>query len=138
MTINSPLQFLGWACLLGMAGCVTTPSTWSDDDIVRYQTEKFDLAEYMHKTVYLGTHRGKPVFAEHPCGDVCPQYTRRIVRYDTPLEHCEQAGGAIGYLWVGGFAPSVEKSCVPPVLETLPQFEFLKQNALEREQRYRR
>lgn len=103
---------------MGVAGCASTVRILSDDDILRYQTERFDQAELVGKTIRLGAHRGNPVVADHPCGDVCPQYTVRIVRYEVPIENCEQAGGVIEYRMIPSIAPSVQKFCVPPVLES--------------------
>ena len=49
----------------------------------------------MFRRLVLGRHNGHVVVADHPCGDVCPQYTRRIIHYDLPPERCAKAGGAV-------------------------------------------
>ena len=67
----------------------------TDADLVRYAAAPFDHRAMMFKHVVVGRHRGLIVVADHPCGDVCPQYTRRIVHYDVPPERCAKAGGVV-------------------------------------------
>src|SRR5688572_8723974 len=66
-----------------------------DSEIAAYAAAKFDKRAMMFKRVALGRHRGLPVVAIHPCGDVCPVYTRRIVHYDVPLAECARRGGIV-------------------------------------------
>jgi hypothetical protein len=98
----------------------------TDSQLVAIQREKFDKSQIMQETTRLGTHQGKMVIAEHPCSDVCPAYTVRIVRYDLPLEQCEKAGGMIGYRIVPqGISAGVKAFCVPPVLAGLKEYQSL-------------
>lgn len=44
----------------------------------------------------LGIHRGIPVVADFPCGDICPNYTVRIIHYDiAPGPECLTRGGIL-------------------------------------------
>lgn len=96
----------------------------TDSDIALYQTENFNRATFQSKTIVLGFHHGLKVIAEHPCGDICPENTRRIVRYDVKKEDCVRLGGALGYRFVfHGDSVGILEFCVPPVLETFPAFQ---------------
>jgi hypothetical protein len=89
----------------------------SDSDILSYAAAKFDKRAMMFKRVALGRHRGMPVVAIHPCGDVCPVYTRRIVHYDVPVADCARRGGVVrDELMPRGPAVARQPFCVPAVL----------------------
>ncbi|MGA9582486.1 MAG: hypothetical protein WBR13_11015 [Allosphingosinicella sp.] len=89
----------------------------SDADIAAYATAVFDKRAMMFKRVALGRHRGLPVVAIHPCGDVCPVYTRRIVHYDIPLADCARRGGIVrDELMPRGPAVVRQPFCVPAIL----------------------
>lgn len=56
--------------------------------------QPWDKANLMGTTVALGSYRGVPVVADHPCSDVCPQYTVRIIHYQLPASaSCASVGG---------------------------------------------
>lgn len=89
----------------------------SDSDIAAYAAAKFDKRAMMFKRVALGRHRGLPVVAIHPCGDVCPVYTRRIVHYDVPVADCARRGGVVrDELMPRGPAVARQPFCVPAIL----------------------
>lgn len=89
----------------------------SDAEIAAYAAAKFDKRAMMFKRVALGRHRGLPVVAIHPCGDVCPVYTRRIVHYDVPLADCARRGGVLrDELMPRGPAVARQPFCVPAIL----------------------
>lgn len=89
----------------------------SDAEIAAYAAAKFDKRAMMFKRVALGRHRGLPVVAIHPCGDVCPVYTRRIVHYDVPLADCARRGGIVrDELMPRGPAVARRPFCVPAIL----------------------
>jgi hypothetical protein len=93
------------------------PRTLSDSDLAAYASASFDKRAMMFKRVALGRHRGLPVVAIHPCGDVCPVYTRRIVHYDVPLADCERRGGIVRQeLMPRGPAVARQPFCVPATL----------------------
>jgi hypothetical protein len=59
-----------------------------------YAGKPWDKASLMNTTVELGRYRDVPVVAEHPCSDVCPQYTVRIIHYRLPANvSCASVGG---------------------------------------------
>jgi hypothetical protein len=89
----------------------------SDSGIAAYASARFDKRAMMFKRVALGRHRGLPVVAIHPCGDVCPVYTRRIVHYDIPVADCARRGGVVRQeLIPRGPAVARQPFCVPAIL----------------------
>jgi hypothetical protein len=89
----------------------------SDSDVAAYASARFDKRAMMFKRVALGRHRGLPVVAIHPCGDVCPVYTRRIVHYDVPIADCARRGGIVREeLMPRGPAVARQPFCVPAIL----------------------
>lgn len=89
----------------------------TDSDVAAYASARFDKRAMMFKRVALGRHRGLPVVAIHPCGDVCPVYTRRIVHYDVPLADCGRRGGIVRQeLMPMGPAMARKPFCVPAIL----------------------
>jgi hypothetical protein len=110
---------LSLAAATGAAACanLSAPKRLSDSDIAAYASEKFDKGAMMFKRVALGRHRGLPVVAIHPCGDVCPVYTRRIVHYDVPIADCARRGGVVRQeLMPRGPAVARQPFCVPAIL----------------------
>ena len=85
------------AAALVLAACASqaaTPDTLDDAALLAYAHKPWDKATLMHTTVPLGRYRGVPVVAEFPCGDVCPQYTRRIIHFELPAgASCDSVGG---------------------------------------------
>jgi hypothetical protein len=89
----------------------------TDRDLLRYAAAPFDRRAMMFRHVVLGRHHGLVVVADHPCGDVCPQYTRRIVHYDVTPERCAKAGGiVVEELVPAGIAVRRRPYCEPKVL----------------------
>lgn len=79
-----------------------------------YTAEKFDKREMMHKTIVLGAYKDTKVVAEHPCSDMCPDYTIRIVRYDIDLNNCDKIAGTKKVFNVPiGIAVMLKEYCVP-------------------------
>lgn len=83
--------------ILTGAGCAVRAgdSSHLDASALQAQAAKaWDRASLMNTTVVLGSYRGVPVVAEHPCSDVCPQYTVRIIHYQLPPDtSCASVGG---------------------------------------------
>ena len=67
----------------------------------------------------LGTHRGVPVIVSYTCSDLCPDYTKRIVRYNLPPgEDCERAGGISRDIVVpSGIGTGLRRYCIPAVTD---------------------
>jgi hypothetical protein len=108
------------AAATAAAACGERPAAQrnlSDSDIAAYAAARFDKRTMMFKRVALGRHRGLPVIAIHPCGDVCPVYTRRIVHYDVPVDDCARRGGMVRERMIPrGPAVARQPFCVPAIL----------------------
>jgi hypothetical protein len=67
----------------------------------------------------LGTHHGVPVIVSYTCSDVCPNYTKRIVRYNLlPGEECTRAGGLSKDIVVpSGIGTGLRRYCIPAVTD---------------------
>ena len=88
----------------------------SDYNLLQIQSERFDAGQFMGQTLTLGRHNGLTVIAEHPCGDLCPRNTVRIVRYQVQNDSCESSGGKLAMRVVPSFVPRPKMFCVPSVL----------------------
>ena len=66
----------------------------------------------------LGSHKGVPVIIDVRCGDVCPQYTVRIIHYVIgPGPDCTKLGGDTANVMVPVSITSRPQAfCVPHVL----------------------
>lgn len=66
----------------------------------------------------LGTHKGVPVIVDVRCGDVCPQYTVRIIHYIiSPGPECTKLGGDTANIMVPvSITSRPQPFCVPHVL----------------------
>lgn len=94
------------------------PRRISNRDLLAYARAPFDKEAALRQgRVLLGIHLGIPVVAEFVCGDVCPNQTRRIIRYDVPVTECDRVGGTIVTALVPA-GPSLRGRavCTPPVL----------------------
>jgi hypothetical protein len=67
----------------------------------------------------VGTYRGAKVVAEVRCSDICPDYTRLVVHYDTPPgAACKKLGGhEVQVMMPISIAVRNEAFCVPAVLD---------------------
>jgi len=86
------------ATSLALAACTTHAEdpgrALTDADLVAYNARPFDKAAMMGHQLTLGVHHGTPVIVDFPCGDVCPQYTIRIIHYAVgPGPACQAIGG---------------------------------------------
>jgi len=66
-----------------------------DADLVRYAASKFDARKMMFRHETVGRYRGTLVVADFPCGDVCPDYTRRIIHFAVEPEACGRTPGGV-------------------------------------------
>jgi hypothetical protein len=66
----------------------------------------------------LGLHKGTPVIVDVRCGDVCPQYTVRIIRYTIdPGPACTKLGGDTATIGVPmGLVTRPQSFCIPHAL----------------------
>ena len=90
----------------------------TDADLVAYAAKPFDRGAMMFHHVALGRHHGALVVADFPCGDVCPNYTVRIIHYDAPPgPACARIGGVTVSRTVPvSIAVTEQKFCVPAIL----------------------
>jgi hypothetical protein len=99
------------------AARASKPHRLSDAQLVRYAASPFDKRKRMFSREVVGLHRGILVVADYPCGDVCPAYTRRIIRYDVPLADCARRGGVlVSERIVRGIGTANIQICKPPIL----------------------
>lgn len=95
--------------------------TLSDGDLVKYAKQfhgSRDFAAFPKAGAVIGTYRGAKLVAEVRCSDVCPDYTRLVIRYDAkPGADCQAVGGSeVDVLMPFAIAVRNEKFCVPRVL----------------------
>jgi hypothetical protein len=117
--ILAPLILLAAA---STARSAQAPRALTDADLVAYAAKPYDKAAMMFHHVPLGLHHGALVVADFPCGDLCPDYTRRIIHYDlAPGPACAKAGGVVEMRGVpAGIAMTETAFCVPAVLKGKP------------------
>ncbi len=94
------------------------PANLDDAALQAYASRPWDKAQLMGTTVPLGRHNGAPVVADFRCGDVCPQYTVRIIHYDLPEgTSCQSVDGVERSVAVPMAIAVMQKSfCFPRVL----------------------
>jgi hypothetical protein len=104
----------------GVAACASaaTPAQMDAAALQAWAGKPWDKAALMHATVEVGNYHGVPVVAEHPCSDVCPQYTVRIIHFQLPADvSCASVGG-------------VEKEVLVPIAITVRSKTFCVPDAL--------
>ncbi len=114
-------------CILATASCTTRasePGTLDAAALQAWAGQPWDKATLMHTTVEVGNYRGVPVVAEHPCSDVCPQYTVRIIHYRLPPDAtCASVGGVEKDVLVPiAITVRSKKFCVPEPLVASEQY----------------
>jgi hypothetical protein len=109
---------LTWLALSGCGQIRNAPDReLSDADLLKMAAEPFFKARMMNRSYSVGRHHGIPVRVEFPCGDVCPDYTAKIVRYDVEPRACPPAYGEVLTVGVpGGAAVLLREFCFPRVL----------------------
>ena len=118
-----------WAVALVFSCCGTVGAASSvklDDVALRaYARRPWDKAALMNRTVELGRHHGVAVVAEFPCGDVCPQYTVRIIHYQLPADvSCASVGGLERPVLVPLAIAMISRTlCIPATLVESGQYE---------------
>lgn len=100
------------------ASASPSPRPLRDADLTRYAATPFDKRAKMFKHEQLGLHHGVMVVADFPCGDICPDYTTRVIHYDVaPGPACVKAGGVEeARLVPRSIAVMRQAFCVPKVL----------------------
>ena len=91
--------------------------TVSDVELLQYATQDYDKRDMMFKRVVLGINHGAEVVANFPCGDICPNYTVRVIHYELLPSKCSEVGGIQRELQIAqGPAMHNESFCFPKVL----------------------
>lgn len=107
--------------LLASAGCAVRADESAQLNAAALQAraaKPWDKASLMHTTVPFGSYHGVPVVADHPCSDVCPQYTVRIIHYQLPADaSCASVGGVEKQVLVPiAIAVRLKTFCIPEPL----------------------
>jgi hypothetical protein len=109
-----------------VAACANagTPAQMNAVALQAWASQPWDKAALMHTTVAVGRYNGVPVVAEHPCSDVCPQYTVRIIHYELPPEaSCASVGGVEKEVLVPiAIAVRPKTFCIPEPLVASGQY----------------
>jgi hypothetical protein len=116
------LRTAGAAAFLLLLGGMAQPAPRAIGDraIAAYAARPYDKARMMGRREILGIHNGVRVVVDFPCGDICPDYTTRIIHYDVAVgPACARARGVVRHAIVAqGPAASRRPFCVPRVLGT--------------------
>lgn len=92
----------------------------TDEQLITFLKDKSTLWDMSNKRSVLGNHNGNRVVADHPCSDLCPMYTVRVVHYDLPLDKCKEKGGLIAEVEIPvSITRGVNDYCVPPAIKSL-------------------
>jgi hypothetical protein len=108
------------AFLLTSGMAQPAPGPLTDRAIAAYAARPYDKARMMGRREVLGVHNGVRVIVEFPCGDICPDYTTRVIHYEVaPGPACVRARGVVRHAIIArGPAASRQPFCVPRVLGT--------------------
>lgn len=100
------------------AAAPTPPTSISDADVLKYASAPYDKAAVYNKRTVLGRLNGVEVVVEHPCSDICPDYTVRVIRLEVPPgATCASLGGIEKSLLIPMSIAMVPKVfCFPRVL----------------------
>ena len=87
----------------------------SDERLKELAQKPYNKGQMVGKRILLGTQSDVKIFADFPCGDICPDYTSRIIHLDvTPGPTCTAAGGVNEDEGVSvGTSNTVAPFCVP-------------------------
>lgn len=92
----------------------------NDAAVLVFVKRPFDpLAEKRPWPRTLGMLRGVPVVVSYVCSDVCPNYTRRIVRYNVVAgADCDRVGGISKDIVVPkGIGAGPRRYCIPAITD---------------------
>lgn len=106
--------------LFAIALMSSMPDSFTDATLTAYAKHYFQSDRFqtpVGETV-IGTMNGTKIVADVRCGDVCPAYTVRILRYAVdPGLACKRAGGEVATLAIPiSIAVTKKDFCVPGVL----------------------
>jgi hypothetical protein len=105
--------------IVGKAWTQVLPPTGalSDAELLRIAVTAYDRRDLANTRQILGIYKGLRVLADYPCGDICPNYTVRIIHFDVALEDCDRTGGVVKTMSISrGIASRSENYCVPKII----------------------
>ena len=106
----------------------------TDKELLQYAHTSFDKEKMMFRDIVIGYHNKITVRVSFPCSDVCPEYTKRIIRYDVNLDQCENAGGIKRAIIVPkGIGAMAEDFCFPKIIIENNIYEFAEDPVSEEE-----
>ena len=91
-----------------------------DAAVLAFVKTRFDsMAEEPSRPRRLGMLRGVPVVISYTCSDVCPDYTKRIVRYNVLAgPECDRIGGISKDIIVPkGIGVGLRRYCIPAITD---------------------
>jgi hypothetical protein len=89
----------------------------SDSDLIRLAAQSYDKSRMMNKSNLVGSHRGTAVRVDYFCGDICPDYTTKVIHYDAAPGACPKESGEVLHVGVPGAASVMLRPfCFPRVL----------------------
>ena len=94
------------------------PAPVEDAVLIDFVRRSFDpMSDETRWPRTLGTHRGVPLIVSYTCSDLCPDYTKRIVHYNSPPgEKCTRVGGISRDIVVpSGIGTGLRRYCIPAV-----------------------
>jgi len=101
-----------------MSSTAPAPASISDAELVAFASKPFTPGNRIPDSYVLGIHHGAKVMIDFRCGDICPQYTTRLIHYDAePGPACDRIGGRTQTKsFVQGIGVVRKDFCVPAVL----------------------
>ena len=105
------------ALILIFAPLAIAEEALTNNRILKFAMEPYAKSAKMNTTEILGTHNKNILQVIYPCGDICPDYTKRIIHYKIEMKNCKNIGGIIKKKRiVRGRASNIESFCVPVVI----------------------
>ena len=89
----------------------------TDSDLLGLAAQPYDKNRMMNKSIVVGNHRGTVVRVDYFCGDICPDYTTKLVHYDVAPAACPKDTGEVLSVGVPSAASVILRPfCFPRVL----------------------
>jgi len=105
------------ALILIFAHAIEAEELLTSNKILKFAMNPYAKGAKMNTTETLGMHNKNKVQVIYPCGDICPDYTTRIIHYKIAINNCKSIGGIIKKKRVvRGRASNIESFCVPAII----------------------
>lgn len=114
---------------IALGGMARHPAEFSDEALLKYARSfqaNRNWSSYPKNGSVIGIYRDTPVIAEVRCSDVCPDYTRMVIRYETGLgDECRASDGReVTVRMPFAIAVRNETFCVPRILAEKGLYSF--------------